>query len=279
MSNVQVYSEMNANQLLAMMGGGQQQQDEVSNLLPLLKINYQEEDADGNDLKKGLFFLAGHGDSPVYAKEATIRVLGDFMQYLHYDADADEVVNRSIIHRMGDEPIDEKGTVRCGRPAGKDYHALSDDAKKKYQGITCFRYLYGTVSYEGETATGEKSSVTDVPCLFRTKGASFLNFSKEVVEGCSNKNISFQQVVSKLTTQRHKKGSVTYFTPHFAPDFANILELTEDDAETMRKILETIKVVNDDVRNKHDEALRNRQGDSQILEAVDVELADDELGF
>lgn len=279
MSNVQVYSDMNANQLMAMMGGGQQQQqDETTNLLPLLKINYQDEDADGNELKKGLFVL-GTGDEAVYAKEVKLRVFGDFMQYLHYDAEAEEVVNRSIIHRMGDEPIDEKGTVRCGRPAGKEYHALSDDAKKKYTGITCFRYLYGVVAMEGTTAAGEKKTVETTPCLFRTKGASFLNFSKEVIEGCNSKGVMFQQVESTLTTQRHKKGSVTYFTPHFAPDFANLLEITEGDAEIMRNILETIKMVNDDIRQKHDESLKSKQSDNTVVEAVGVEVVEDELGF
>ena len=276
MSNVQVYNEMNANQLMAMMGGGQQQQEETTNLLPLLKINYQDEDDEGNTLKKGDFVL-GNGEDAVYAKEAKVRVFGDFMQYLHWDAESESVVNRSIIHRMGDEPIDEKGTVRCGRPAGKDYHALSDDAKKKYQGITCFRYLYGVVTMEGQTADGTKKTVESTPCLFRTKGTSFLNFTKEVIEGCNSKSLAFQQVESVLTTQRHKKGSVTYFTPHFAPDFANVLEITEDDSEVMRDILETIKMVNDDIRTKHDEALKSKQADEKVIEAVDAELVEDEL--
>lgn len=279
MSNVQVYNEMNANQLMAMMGGGAQQSEEMTDLLPLLKINYQEEDSDGNEVKKGLFVLGNTPDTAVYAKEVTLRVFGDFMQYLHWDADKEEVVNRSIIHRMGDEPIDEKGTVRCGRPAGKEFHALSDDQKKKFQGITCFRYLYGVVTMEGETATGEKKTVTTEPCLFRTKGSAFLNFTKEVIEGCNAKGVMFQQVDSTMSTQRHKKGSVTYFTPHFAPDFSNILEITEADAEVMRSILETIKIVNEDIRKKHDESLRNRQGDAQVLDAVDIELVEDEIGF
>jgi hypothetical protein len=242
----------------------------------LLKINYQDEDDAGNELKKGEFVL-GSGEDAVYAKEAKIRVFGDFMQYLHWDAESESVVNRSIIHRGGDEPIDEKGTIRCGRPAGKDYHALSDDAKKKYQGITCFRYLYGVVTMEGKTADGTEKSVTAEPCLFRTKGISFLNFTKEVIEGCNAKGVMFQQVEATLTTQRHKKGSVTYFTPHFAPDFSNLLEITEADTEVMRNILETIKVVNDDIRTKHDEALRSNQKDTQVLDAIDIELVEDEL--
>ena len=285
MSNVQVYEGMDSNQLMAMMGGGANQQaQEVPDLLPILKINYQEEDADGNEIKKGLFVLGNTPDKAVYAKEVKLRVFGDFMQYLHYDADAEEVVNRSIVHRMGDEPMDEKGTVRCGRPAGKEYHALSDDQKKKYTGITCFRYLYGIVSFEGETSTGEAKTIENVPCLFRTKGASFLNFTNEVINGCSAKNLQFQQVESTLTTQRHKKGSVTYFTPHFAPDFSNILEIGPTDVETMKYILSMIKDTNDQIRTKHDDAIRaknNVSAEAVVTDAISAEFSEveEELGF
>jgi predicted RNase H-like HicB family nuclease len=72
---------------------------------------------------------------------------------------------------------------------------------------------------------------------------------------------------------------VTYFTPHFAPDFANVLEITEGDAEIMRNILETIKMVNDDIRQKHDESLKSKQSNEKVIEAVEGELVEDELGL
>jgi pantothenate synthetase len=124
----------------------------------------------------------------------------------------------------------------------------------------------------------------NVPCLFRTKGASFLNFTNEVINGCSAKNLSFQQVESTLTTQRHKKGSVTYFTPHFDPDFSNILDIGEKDVETMKYILSMIKDTNDQIRTKHDDAIRAKNNvatEAVVDDAISAEFSEveEELGF
>jgi len=280
MANIQAYEGLDAKQIMTMMSsGGASQENQQMDLLPLLKINYQEEDSAGNELKKGMLVLGATPEDAVYAKDAQFRVLGDFMQYLHWDADKEEVVNRSIVHRMGDEPIDERGTLRCGRPAGKDFHALSDEQKKKYQGITCFRYLYGVLTMAGATATGEERTIDSLPCLFRTKGSAFLNFTNEVIKGCDAKGITFQQVTNTMTTERHKKGSVTYFTPHFSPNFENVHEISEADVGVMREILSTIAETNGQIRKKYDEALRSKQSSPVKVEEDYIEIVEDEIGF
>lgn len=283
MNNQIAVTDMNATQLMAMMGGNQsQQQSSENNLLPILRINYQEEDDNGNELRKGTFTLQG-GDNNIYAKEATFRALGDYMQYLQYSQEEEAVVNRTIIHRIGDEPIDEKGTVRCGRPIGKELQQMPADEKAKYKEITCFRYIYGIVSMQGTTAEGEKASVENVPCLFRMKGTSFMNFTREVIEPANQKNLQFQQVVNTLTAKRHKNGSVIYFTAHFTPDFSSTVELSPEDVDVMRNILTMIKSNNDQVKAKYDDALRAKQGDAddaKLVDAVDVEYTEvDDLDF
>lgn len=273
MSNVPAnVSDLDVGQLTALMSGGasQQAQSEQSDLLPLLRTNYQEEDDDGNELKKGTFVLDGKDIEKVYAKEVQFRALGDFMQYLHYDSDEQKTVNRTIIHRVGDEAIDETGTLRCGRPAGKDFHALDEKEKSKYQGITCFRYIYGLVSYKGTNAEGEEREVVETPCLFRTKGASFMNFTKEVIEPSSAQNLPFQNVTSTLSNERKRNGGVIYFTSHFSPDFKKTAELSPDNVETMKHILTLIKNVNDSVRAKYNESIKARTASSNEADVVDA---------
>ena len=284
MSNLATVNEMNANELMTLMGGqqSQAQQSSDNNLLPILRINYQEEDDNGNELKKGTFTIQG-GDNNIYAKEASFRALGDYMQYLHYSQAEEAVVNRSIVHRMGDEPIDEKGTIRCGRPTSKELMEMSADDKAKFKEITCFRYIYGLVSMKGTTAEGDPAEVTNVPVLFRMKGTSFMNFSREVIEPCNAKSLQFQQVPTTLTSKRHKNGSVIYFTAHFAPDFANVVEISPEDMEVMRSILTTIKNTNDQVTEKYKESLRSSQSDAndaKLVDAVDGEYTEvDDLDF
>ena len=267
---------MDTNQLLSMMSGTSPQsssEQESSNLLPLLRLNHQDEDDDGNELKKGTFFIAGQDIERVYAKEVTFRALGDFMQYLHYDTEQEGTVNRTIIHTMGQEPIDETGTLRCGRPEGKVFHAMDQKEKSKYSGITCFRYLYGIVSYTGENGAGETIEVPETPVLFRVKGASFLTFTNEVIKPCADQNVPFQNVPTTVTNERKKNGGVTYFVTHFTPDFKSKSELSPNDVEIMKHVLTSIKSINDEVKRKYDEAIKSKSSysnDDNVLDAVEV---------
>ena len=264
MSEVALYNGMTPDQLMAAMGAGDQQQSEsTGNRLPLLKVNYQDEDDDGNELKKGVFALTLPSGT-VYGKDVTVRVFADYMQYLDYDPNENAVVNKTIIHRVGDEPIDETGSVRCGKPTSKDLREMDADTKLKYKDITCFRYLYSTVTIADATdGAGNAVEVQDVPCLLRLKGASFLAFSQDVIEPCKNLKLKFMQVASKLVTTRQKNGSVTYFTVGFSPDFQNKMEISTDDLQFMSKILDTVNAENKGVIEKHNASLYGKQAGAQ----------------
>lgn len=272
MSNeVATYNGMTPQQLMEAMGVQVNNQQQTGNRMPLLKINYSEEDDSGNELKKGYFELRTE-DGPVYAKDATIRVFADYMQYLDYDPDQNAVVNKTIIHRIGDEPIDELGGIRCGKPTSKDLRELPEEDRLKYKDVTCFRYLYATVTMDAETATGDKVEVKDAPCLFRLKGASFLAFSEQVIEPCRAQKLQFNQVTSTLTTKRQKKGSVTYFVIEFSPDFSNIMEISTDDLHFMTKILDTVNAENKQIMQKYNDALYGKQRDvrdERLVEEVE----------
>lgn len=264
---------LDTNQLTALMSGNTPQsstQEQGSDLLPLLRVNHQDEDADGNELKKGLFYLAGKDIEAVYAKEVTFRALGDFMQYLHYDTEKGETVNRTIIHRVGDEAIDENGTVRCGRPEGKVFHTLEAKEKNKYAGITCFRYLYGLVSYKGNNGAGDEVEVPPTPCLFRVKGSSFMTFTNEVAKPSAEQKVPFQNVNCTVHNERAKNGGVTYFVTHFTPDFKKTVELSPEDVDTMKHILTTIQRVNDDVRRKYNDSIKAKSYEDSDATMVDI---------
>jgi hypothetical protein len=264
MSEVALYNGMTPDQLMAAMGAGEtQQQESMGNRLPLLKVNYQDEDEDGNELKKGMFALTLPSGT-VYGKDVQVRVFADYMQYLDYDPNENAVVNKTIIHRVGDEAIDETGTVRCGKPTSKELREMDADTKLKYKDITCFRYLYSTVTMtDAKDGAGNSVEVQDVPCLLRLKGASFLAFSQDVIEPCKNLKLKFMQVASKLVTTRQKNGSVTYFTVGFAPDFQNKMEISTDDLQFMSKILDTVNAENKSVMAKYNSALYGKQTDVQ----------------
>lgn len=263
MGDVALYNGLTQDQLLEAMGVQTQSEDQKSgNRLPILKINYQEEDDNGNELKKGAFALTLPSGT-VYGKDVKVRVFADYMQYLDYDAGQEMVVNKTIIHRAGDEPIDETGGIRCGKPTSSQLSEMGDTARDDWRHVTCFRYLYSTVTItDATTAEGEAVEVQNEPCLLRLKGASFLSFSDDVVKACNSQRIKFMQVDSQLVTERKKRGSVTYFVVNFKPDFSNIMELNTDDLQFMSKILDTVNAENKQIIGKHNAALRQKQGDA-----------------
>lgn len=269
MSEVALYNGLTPDQLMAAMGAGEaSQQEATGNRLPILKVNYHEEDDEGNELKKGVFALTLPSGN-VYGKDVQVRVFADYMQYLDFDPNENAVVNKTIIHRVGDEPIDETGTLRCGKPTSKELREMDSDAKLKYKDINCFRYLYSTVSIsDAKDSAGNAVEVKDEPCLLRVKGASFLAFTQDVLEPCKSMKLKFMQVASKLTTSRQKNGSLVYFTVNFEPDFSNKMEISTDDLQFMSKILDTVNAENKGVMQKYDAALYGKQSDAEDAKAI-----------
>ena len=267
MSEVALYNGLTPDQLMAAMGAPSEQ-EATGNRLPILKVNYHEEDDEGNKLKKGAFALtlsSGH----VYGEDVRVRVFADYMQYLDFDPNEQAVVNKTIIHRAGDEPIDETGTLRCGKPTSKELREMDADAKLKYKDINCFRYLYSLVSISDATdSAGNAVEVKDEPCLLRVKGASFLAFTTDVIEPCRSMKLKFMQVASDLSTSRQKNGSLIYFTVNFKPDFSNQMEISTDDLQFMSKILDTVNAENKEVMRKYDAALYGKQADAEDAKAL-----------
>ena len=278
MSDLVVASQAEQNRLAELAGfstGGSEQQSDAR--LPILKINYDDEDDDGNDLKKGLLTVTGQEVS-VYCNEVTVRPLTQFFQWLDYSPEANDgkggTVNKTLlISDFRQEARDEKGTVRCGKPTSK-YLKENPDQKDLYKSITCFRYVHCLVSGKGKTATGEASEFENIPALLRMKGSSFNVFEDQFTKVMPRGSKPWDYTAT-LSTEKHKMGSVVYFTYKFEPDFKNKLPLDTDTIDTIEYILETVSKENGLIERKYKEALSNSQ-DGEWLEADlvdDAELA------
>jgi hypothetical protein len=98
-NDVAMYNGLTEAQLLAAMGVAPEVQN-TGNRFPLLKINYEDEDAEGNTLRKGTFSYPTE-QGTAYCKDVKLRVFADYLQYLDYDPEQNSVVNKTIIHRPG----------------------------------------------------------------------------------------------------------------------------------------------------------------------------------
>lgn len=238
---------------------------------PLLKINSLDEDDNGKELPKGTFFL---NKSPIaYAKEVTIRVLGVHYQYLEYDPEAGKLVNRTIIvPNMQHEMLDEKGTTRCGMPMGKS--KMDPEMKERFKNVTAFRQLRGIVSYTGKDLDGNEVTHENEPFMMSLKGSNFMPFEDDVV-----KKLPFGRAIwdfnISVNLERHKNGSVVYYVARYTPDFSTPLPLCAKVSESVNEIATQIRSQNQKIRDKHEEAIRQRQSDAGVLDALGDDLEQD----
>jgi len=229
------------------------------NFTPTLKVNYDEEDADGNEIKKGLFMVTNQ-DVTVYAKTVKFRPLTQHFQWMQYDDVAKKVTNKTIlVPTLFDEARDEKGTVKCGKPSSKDLKA-NPALAKKYEDITTFRRVHGLVSYTGEDAKGGKHTIENMVVCLTLKGANFSPFEEEFFSKIGKARIWEYDL--DLSVTREKNGASTFFVIHFSTDFANKVQLNRAVFDTAVAIQENIDKSNEEIEAKYFKALRNKDSDA-----------------
>ena len=262
-------------QLAAELGASQQPSGGTSaSRLPELKINTQVDDDQGNSLPRGHFFIKGL-DTVAYAETVTFRPLAHGFQYLHYDSQLNKLAGKSrYIQNFGEEPRDTYGTLRCGKPISSVLREMPENERTKYADITCFRQVRGLVTFTGKTADGEKVEYTNQPVILMLKGTNFSPFDDEFLKKLP-RNANIWDFQAKLTTKRHKNGSVVWFTFHFEPDLKNRLGLDQDTVDSIGAIADAIRTENDYVERAYKSALANQALDRGAIDALEGALEDD----
>lgn len=247
--------------------------EETTDRIPVLKLNYSEEDDFERQLKKGTFMLTDQ-EEPVYAEKVKFKPIAQYYQWLDFDLEESKLVNKTLmIPNFNKEARDQKGTLRCGKPSSK-YLAEHPEEKPLYKSITCFRMLYGIVEYTGKTADGKEVTVGPVGCCIRLKGANFMPFGRQVVDKLpANKQIyNYECEISSL---KKKEGSVIYFVMDFDVDFMSPLGLDQDTVDAMQVVLEYVKGENEQVNRSYEEAMRANAESDSIGSDIESALAGD----
>ena len=147
----------------------------------LLKINRDNEDDNGRSIPAGSFFV-NLPEGTVYAKTIKFQLFMQRYQYMHYDAEANEMVSKSILAKNlypQTEIPDTIGTMRCGSVPAAQRDSLSAEQALKQKDIKCFRMLYGKVTFnDAVDAEGKSVEVSNLPVLWRARGSNFMPISK-----------------------------------------------------------------------------------------------------
>ena len=257
-------------------------QDDGSNLgnnIPRLAINRTPEDDDGNQLPVGHFYTYDSNiGQNVFGKPVTLRPFISAMQYMHYDAEKGEYINRSIIFKSWkEEAIDILGGTRCGKIPFKERSTLTPEELERQRTIRCYKLVYGLLSFkDGKTAQGNAHSVENLPVLYRVTGTAFSPVSAALDQLKKRKKLMFNCTFS-LETKRQKKGGNVFYVPEIGVNADANLQLSDADMETLKVFQESIDTENAEVVDAYNTAKTKKANGSDKIDAQIVNDMDDEL--
>ena len=257
---------------------GQDDGSNAGNNIPRLAINRTPEDDDGNQLPVGHYFTYDSNvGQNVFAKPITLRPFVSAMQYMHYDADKGEYVNRSIIFKSWkEEAIDILGGTKCGKIPFKERSTLTPEELEHQRTIRCYKLVYGLLSFkDGKTAQGEPHAVENLPVLYRVTGTAFSPVTSALDQLKKRKKLMFNCTFS-LDTKRQKKGGNVFYVPEIGVNADANLQLSEDDMETLKVFQESIDVENAEVVDAYNSAKTKQTNPSDKIDAEIVEDVEDE---
>ena len=256
-------------------------QDDGSNLgtnIPRLAINRTPEDDDGNQLPVGHFYTYDSNiGQNVFGKPITIRPFISAMQYMHYDADKGEYINRSIIFKSWkEEAIDILGGTRCGKISFKERSNLTPEQQEQQRTIRCYKLVYGLLSFKnGKTAQGKEHSVENLPVLYRVTGTAFSPVSAALDQLKKRKKLMFNSLLN-IDTKRQKKGSNVFYVPEISVNADANLQLSDTDMDTLKVFQESIDAENLEVAGLYNSAKTKKVNNSDNVDAEIVKDLSDE---
>ena len=258
---------------------GQDDGSNMGNNIPRLAINRTPEDDDGNQLPVGHFYTYDSNiGQNVFGKPVTLRPFISAMQYMHYDAEKGEYINRSIIFKSWkEEAIDILGGTKCGKIPFKERSTLTPQQLEQQRTIRCYKLVYGLLSFkDGKTAQGKSHVVENLPVLYRVTGTAFSPVTSALDQLKKRKKLMFNCTFS-LDSKRQKKGGNVFYVPEIGVNADANLQLSDDDIETLKVFQESIDTENAEVVDAYNSAKTKRANGSDKVDAHIVTDMDDEL--
>ena len=244
--------------------------------IPRLGINRSPEDDDGNQLPVGhLFTYDSSVGQNVFGKPVTFRPFISAMQYMHYDPEKGEYVNRSIIFKnWKEEAIDILGGTRCGKVPFKERTSLTPEQLAEQRTIRCYRLLYGILSFKGKKANGEDHEVANLPVLWRVTGTAFAPVGSALDQVNKRKKLMFTTTFS-IDSKRQKKGGNVFYIPEISVNADANLEMSKEDMETLTVFQDIINTENTEIVDLYKAAKKGQPTSSDGESAKVVKQVED----
>ena len=223
--------------------------------LPRININYDAEDEDGKPLTRGEWKMMYEGKM-VYAPSVDIQILLRTYEYSVWDQETGSFSNKSVQKTLlsGDFP-DSLGGNKCGRLTRDEEDALSKDdpAYLHSRSVVCNQVIYGKLTGDFVDADGNGIQIKDQPIISYFKRSGFKPVA-DFIDTLNKQKKVMQKCIANFSTQKNKKGSVTYWTP--AVSLGKTTDIKEADKDLMRMFGDTVKAHNETITNQYREAVK-----------------------
>ena len=246
---------LSTDKLMSMIG---QDVETGGSTLGRLSINYDAEDADGNPIKRGLFKVETQDSGPIYAEKVSFRPFLNTFQYKKYDEENEENNYKSVMFTSwSDSKPDTNGTDACGSVPKALREDLDPVAKIEQEKITCYRNVFGVVSIKGKDSKGSEVTLSNEPVVYRVRGVNFLPIGDQLKSLSKRNKIMYNTVLEFFGTEKHTKGSVTYFVAKIK-DSNKDVKFSDEDKAVLKDFLDYVKNENDYVRQEHNKAIKEK---------------------
>jgi hypothetical protein len=249
--------------IMAMVG---QDVDMGGSSLARLSINYEAEDSDGNAIKRGLYKVEGTSKGIMYAEKVSFRPFLNTFQYKKYDEENEQNNYKTVMFRSwSDSKIDTNGTESCGSVPKAERENLDPVAKIEQDKITCYRNVFGVVSAKGKSSKGEDIILTSEPVVYRVRGVNFMPIGNMLQSLSKRNKIMYNTLLEFDGTEKHTKGSVTYFVAKIK-DGNKDVKFSDTDKETLKGFLEYVESENNYVKDEHSKSKKGHTTASDVLD-------------
>ena len=276
-----ISTDISFEQIAAVIGQDDVKTAPVGSDLAFLRINYNVEDDQDKQLPVGYWTIATAEHGAVFSKEIEFQIFLQRYQYTHWDEEAEEMANKSILAKNlypQTEVPDMLGTMRCGSVPYSQRESLNAEQALKQKSIRCFRMLFGRVTLlNAVDVDGKKVEASNIPCLWRARGSNFMTVN-DAMESLSAQKKPFIFYKLKSGLEKKKNGGVIYYVSNFNVGDGP-LAFEADDNELLKSFCEYVDDANKGVMKAYDNALMKKvsstpKGQGEIID-VDDALNDD----
>jgi len=254
---------MSNDKLMAMIG---QDIDTGGSSLSRLSINYDTEDSEGNLIKRGLYKIDSQKHGLVFTEKVSFRPFLNTFQYNKYDEENEHNNYKSVMFTSwSDAKPDSNGTDACGSVPKALREDLDPASKIEQEKVTCYRNVFGVASAKGKTSKGQEVTIVEEPVLYRVRGVNFLPIGDQLKSLSKRNKIMYNTVLDFNGTEKHTKGSVTYFTAKIR-DANKDVKFSDVDKTNLKNFLEYVKQENDYVKSEYDKAKKNQVTAEDVLD-------------